>query len=249
MEAGLTYGTEPNIYSDIRSEDIFTLKNDIQNEMSREKLLNIYELYKQWAGEFCFACRKGCATCCTQSVSLSTLEGTLIVDYIRSEKVDLLDILTRLPPSSFNPPTTNQFADACLQQEGKVEEITAWDMNPCVFLQNGCCSIYPVRSFMCRSFGSRISCHLTGEAEVDPLYLTLNTVILQCIEHLDQGKPWGNLNTILSLMTLSDETTTSQPDRKYRLSRSIPGFLIPPEEIDAIQPMVRKLLKILHLEA
>lgn len=228
----------------------FTIKpnRDNNTRMSRQKLLKIYEYFENWAGDYRFACRKGCASCCTQRVSLTTLEGELIADHIRSEQFELLDILTRLPANPFKQPTTNQFAASCLQQEDNEEEISPWDMTPCTFLQDGCCSIYHVRPFMCRSFGSKILCHLSGEAEVDPRFLTLNTVILQCIEHLDQGRPWGSMNTILSLIVESGESTTKHPDREYSLSRSIPGFLIPPEEIDAIQPRLQVLLKIINSE-
>lgn len=213
--------------------------------MSRQDLLTIYELYTKWAGEFDFACRKGCSICCTRSVSITMLEGELIHEYIRSEKPELIEILNNLPESIFNPKTTNQFAGACLREEEDTEDPAAWDMSPCVFLQDDCCGIYPVRSFMCRSFGSKVPCSLRGEAEIEPLFLTLNTVILQCIEHLDQGRPWGNMNTILQIVKNRNAGESDSRTEKPHLSVPVPGFLIPPDEAGALQSQLQSLLEII----
>jgi Fe-S-cluster containining protein len=172
-----------------------------QTTASHKALLKIYDLYRKWAGEFDFACEKGCATCCTQSVTMTTLEGELIYAFIRNARPELLPVLNSLPENSRTPSTTtNRFALACLQGKDIDEENSFWNLSPCVFLKESCCSIYPVRSFMCRSFGSRVKCQDSGTAEIEPLFMTLNTVIMQCIEHLDQGRPWGNMNTILRLL-------------------------------------------------
>ena len=213
--------------------------------MPQQNLRSIYELYPTWAKKFDFACRKGCSTCCTQSVSMTMLEGELIHDYIRSEKPELLATLKNLPANSLNPVTTNQFAAACLREEEAEEEVDSWNMTPCVFLQDNCCSIYPVRSFMCRSFGSRVSCDRKGEAEIEPLFLTLNTIILQCIEHLDQGRPWGNMNTILQMV---EDKNSGKPVKQinFRIAEPLPGFLIPPDEADTIQDPLQTLLKIIN---
>lgn len=213
--------------------------------MARKKLLKIYDLYETWACEYSFACRKGCASCCTQSVSITTLEGELITDYIKSQKRELLPPPGRLAENYLNQQTTNQFAAACLRREYQEDNAPRWNMTPCIFLRDNCCTIYPVRSFMCRSFGSKVPCDINGEAEVDPAFLTLNTVILQCIEHLDRGRPWGNMNGILSLAENSTRGEHCPTKGEYELSRPIPGFLIPPEEIDALHAKLEILLKII----
>ena len=215
--------------------------------MSQQKLLQVYKLYTFWAEEFDFACQKGCSTCCTQSVSITTLEGELIHNYIKSKKPELLDTLQDLPASFLNQKTTNQFADACLREEEDGEEIKSWDMTPCVFLQDNCCTIYPVRSFMCRSFGSKVPCGRKGEAEIEPLFLTLNTITLQCIEHLDQGRPWGNMNTILQMVKEISSGKTSEQEKNLRISEPIPGFLLPPDEAVTLQNQLQTLLKIIEL--
>ena len=172
------------------------------------------------------------------------LEGELIFDYIKSEKPKLLETLQTLPSSDLNPITTNQFAAACLQEKIHEEVGESWNMTPCVFLENNHCTIYPVRSFMCRSLGSRVPCDEKGEAEMDPLFLTLNTLILQCIEHLDQGRPWGNMYTILSMISEDQKKSGHQKEKNIRISHPIPGFLIPPEEFDQVEEQLNTLLQI-----
>ncbi len=213
--------------------------------MLRKNLLTIYKLYGVWAEEFDFACEKGCATCCTQSVSMTLLEGELIDDYIRSEKPELRNVLNNLPESSLNPKTTNQFAAACLQEEENADDVDSWNMTPCVFLKKNCCTIYPVRSFMCRSFGSKVPCDRRGEAEIEPLFLTLNTIILQCIEHIDQGRPWGNMNTILQMVKGKNSGGQGDSEKNFRISEPIPGFLIPPDEAASIENQLQILQKII----
>lgn len=213
--------------------------------MSGKNLLTIYTLYADWAEEFDYACHQGCATCCTQSVSMTMLEGELIHEYIRTERPELMAILDALPEGAATPKTTNQFAAACLREEEDGDEPDSWNMAPCVFLRENCCTVYPVRSFMCRSFGSRVPCGLRGEAEVEPLLLTLNTVILQCLEHLDQGRPWGNMNTILRLVQEIRPGESGRLKENMRISGPIPGFLIPPDETAAMHNKLQALLEII----
>jgi Fe-S-cluster containining protein len=215
-----------------------------QTASNRKALLDIYSNYDIWAEDYDFACEKGCATCCTQSVTMTTLEGELIHDYIVTEP-DLPALLEELPENSPAPATTtNSFALACMQGMEGDENNDPWNLDPCKFLKDNCCSIYPVRPFMCRSFGSQVKCHLSGSAEITPLFLTLNTVIMQCIEHLDQGRPWGNMNAILRNLGRKggNERKCHQP---LPLSRPIPGFLIPPDEADRLSHQVHILLKII----
>jgi len=211
----------------------------------RESLLLIYALYDRWAGEFDFACRKGCATCCTRSVIMTTLEGELMDDRL-SAQPDLLPLLETGPGNGHAPATTtNQFAAACLRGEYADEAEPAWDLAPCLFLRDNCCALYPVRPFMCRSFGSRVRCDRSGAAEVEPFLLTLNTVILQCIEHLDRGRPWGNMYGVLRSIGNRRRKIADKETSGLLIAEPIPGFLIPPDEADRIQGCLRLLLDLL----
>lgn len=219
-------------------------------EEKLQKLDTLFSLYESWVGEFSFACSKGCATCCTQSVSMTMLEGELIHQYIVSERPELLSLAHSLPAGRMNQKTTNQFAAACLRQEDEWEDEQNWDMTPCAFLRDDCCLIYPVRPFMCRSFGSKVECGMTGTAEVDELFLTLNTVVLQCIEHLDHSRPWGNMNTIMHMIFSQDDWQKQGGQTQtgnYRLAQPIPGFLIPPAEKPLLENKLSALLQILEI--
>lgn len=210
-----------------------------------DSLQTIYDHYDEWAEAFDFACRKGCATCCTQSVTMTTLEGELIKDFIQKEKPELLAVLDQLPENSPVPPTTtNRFARACLKGCESSEEDSPWDFTPCLFLRDNNCSIYPVRSFMCRSFGSKIRCDISGCAEVDPLLMTLNTIIMQCIEHLDQGRPWGNMNTILRFLNSDDDA--GEENHQTLKAESMPGFLMTPDEEYRLKKQLQILLDIVR---
>ncbi|GAB4337460.1 MAG: hypothetical protein Kow0089_08710 [Desulfobulbaceae bacterium] len=214
--------------------------SDTAVESPRERLHRIYTLYDLWARDFSFACTKGCSTCCTRSVSLTMLEAEEIGDFLREKRPDLLDTARGLPPSPLDPPTTNEFAAACLRRE-EMELDTDWDMRPCLFLEDDCCGIYPARPFMCRSLGSKVPCHLSGAAEMEPLFLTLNTLVMQYLEHLDQGRPWGNLHAILPMALSPGRTGTDD----HRISLPIPGLLVLPEEEPALHNHLRTLDQII----
>jgi len=211
-------------------------------------LAAIYSLYAQWVKPYAFACRKGCAACCTRSVTMTTLEGEMISAYLAGQRPDLLSLLDDLPDTlPTTGPTTNQFAAACLRGEELPEEPGHWDFTPCIFLYNGSCAIYPVRPFMCRSFGSRVRCKEGGEAEIEPLLLTLNTVIMQCIEHLDQGRPWGNMNSLLRRITAhAEKEGTGYFLAEKTQSLPIPGFLLLPEERIALREQIAQLMRLLN---
>ena len=215
----------------------------------RDTLSTIYTLYEKWAGAYTFACREGCATCCTQSVTMTTLEGELIIAYLSRQRPDLLPLLDTLPGASPAPrTTTNQFAAACLRGEDIAEDPCCWDLSPCIFLRERRCAIYPVRSFMCRSFGSRVRCEEGSEAEIEPLFRSLNTLIMQCIEHLDQGRPWGNMNTILRRIAAKNSERKNQDSRPLPIAQPLPGFLLLPEEEAALQGQIQVLFRLLNEE-
>ena len=82
---------------------------------------------------------------------------------------------------------------------------------------------------------------------MDPLFLTLNTVILQCIEHLDQGRPWGNMYTILKMINDPSLKKPFEIDTNVLISEPIPGFLVPPEEKEKIHYQLQTLMKIIQM--
>ena len=53
-----------------------------------ELLKTIYAVYSQWVERFPLACQKGCASCCTQSVTMTSLEGEMILDFFKVKGKD-----------------------------------------------------------------------------------------------------------------------------------------------------------------
>ncbi len=176
----------------------------IPAEMARKKelLRAIYTVYSRWVERIPLACHKGCAACCTQSVTMTTLEGEVILDFVKRtarEKWLFEKLAQAVPGKSREAISMNQFAEACLNhREIDGDTPGSWDFTPCIFLEEERCSIYEVRPFGCRSFGSFVQCAADRSAEMAPIHLTVNTVFTQVIEHVcSDGGYWGNMADIL----------------------------------------------------
>ncbi|MHB8989393.1 MAG: YkgJ family cysteine cluster protein [Desulfobulbia bacterium] len=199
-------------------------------------LATLYDAFEQWASTFTFACRKGCATCCTRSVTMTSLEGDGIMAFLAEG-----DRVSELAASAFQPAanrtgqcTTNTFVAAHLRGEA-VEEAESWDLRPCPFLKDESCSIYPVRPFGCRLFASLDSCAASGVAEMPPGYLAGATVLLQYIEHLDHGGRWSTMVELLAGLN------TGQVDAYGEPTAPFPGLLIAPDEHSLVEPLLQEL--------
>ena len=200
-------------------------------------LATLYDAFADWANTFAFACHKGCATCCTRSVTMTSLEGDGIIAFLAEA-----GRLSELAAPAFQPTqsrtvqcTTNAFVSAHLTGKS-VDEQDNWDLRPCPFLKEEHCSIYPVRPFGCRLFASKDPCAASGVAEMPPGYLAGATVLLQYIEHLDCGGNWSTMVELLAGMKTGQAEGYGQP------TAPIPGFLIAPEEHSLIEPLLHSLL-------
>lgn len=204
------------------------------NTNTEEMLEALYRAYDSWTKQFQFSCRSRCAACCTQSVTMTTLEGERIIDYVR-QNGQLNAMVARLQagrPLIRPAQTTNQFAASCLAREEPAEEGTEWDFTSCIFLEDKLCTIYPVRPFGCRSFSSTLDCSVHGTAEVPPVLITVNTVVLQIIEHLNsRGGCWGNMIDVLRYMLTGQE---EEAESHLLAAQPNPGFLIPQEEMQEV---------------
>ena len=207
----------------------------------QELLLSaLYDAFAGWAGTFAFSCRKGCATCCTRSLTMTSLEGAGILAFLAAA-----DRRSELAGPAFQPTTsrtdrtaqctTNTFVAAHLRGEA-VEEAESWDLRPCPFLSEKSCTIYPVRPFGCRLFASLDPCAASGAAEMPPGYLAGATVLLQYIEHLDSGGYWSTMVELLAGLN------TGQVDGYGQPTAPLPGFLIAPDERALVEPLLENLL-------
>ena len=211
----------------------------------KEMLQAVYSIYAGWVEPFSLACGKGCASCCTASVSISSLEGEAILDFVGQTGREnwLHDRLNqRRPRKGRAGMTMNRFAAACLnRQEVETEDDDCWDFSPCIFLDDSCCSIYAVRPFGCRSFGSLVRCAPDRPAAITPDHLTVNTVFTQVIEHLSSdGGSWSTMTVMLRNLTGLDV-----PGENMQLMPAlpVPGFLLEAREVMVIRPLLQELCR------
>jgi len=217
----------------------------------REALLQIYRLHEEFLAEQPpAACRLQCSHCCTANVTLTTLEGDLIADYLTAnDQADLLATLARNPKANrFRPRvTTNRLAQLCRQGQDIPEEPIDAAWGACPLLAEAQCPIYPARPFGCRAMVSQKVCSSLGSAVMDPLVLTANLVLLQTIEHIDRPGCTGNLADVLLLFA------TPNNRRLYRdcsLGCEARGLIanspldvlgIPPEHRVPLAPLLQQL--------
>ncbi len=213
-------------------------------------LKHIYSVYETFAATVPSACRRGCAHCCTRNVTLTTLEGCHIVSHLSAiREADLFDRLSfALERRRFQPRiTTNELADICLQGQDPPQEETESGETRCPLLEKEECAIYPVRPFHCRCMTSRTDCGETGCADMDPFVMTVNTVFLQYIEHIDASGFSGNLiDAVLFLQPEENRrrcTSGAPVARPPGLipNRRVSALMIPPKHRQRIAPLLQKL--------
>jgi Fe-S-cluster containining protein len=209
----------------------------------------IYAIYDRFIAGQQLACKKGCAHCCTTSVTLTTIEGYKIIEQLISEKdtgwTDKIRPVADL--AHFRPQiTTNQLAHMCAQSMAPPEE-TQPVGQPCPFLSHNRCPLYQVRPFGCRCLVSRHDCGKHGYADIDDYVLSINTVLLQSIEHLDAEGCSGNMLDVLKVMAGQE---IRQPYKEGKLDCLSTGLIqnqplkilmIPPEHRTRMQPFLQSL--------
>lgn len=219
--------------------------------MDKKKIDLLHMIYRH-AGEFHgtgWACKKRCSACCTQSVTMTTLEGQEIVGFLKKRgSTDVCETVSKVA-GDINIPkmTTNRFASLCIDEDDSqdLKEEGSWNFSSCMFLRDGCCSIYEVRPFSCRCLLSRTPCSEQGYAVMDPVTITLNTVFQQLIEHIDQGGYWGNLIHVVGALLVDTDPACQQEEEqcfsKLLPCNPLPGFVISPDEQMEVKRVVDRL--------
>lgn len=206
---------------------------------NKKKIFEIYAAFSEESAVIDFACHPGCATCCTRNVTLTTAEGELIMDFLRAAGCGLPQLPMDQRP--LRPPlTTNGWAALCLSgKEAEAEAEAPWLLAPCFLLRDGLCTIYPVRPFACRGFGSTVRCGCSGVAEAPEWFMSLAMVSHQILEDLDRGGWWGNLADILAYLGGGNGDGSKAAIRQRLLrNQPMPGLLVLPEE----RPRINRLL-------
>lgn len=212
-------------------------------------LAHIYAVYDAFAETLPAACRRGCAHCCTRNVTVTTLEACHIAAGLSAgaEETRVGRLVTGLNQNRFQPRiTTNELADICRQGGDPPEEIQP-DGTACPLLEDDACAIYPVRPFHCRCMTSRTNCGETGHADMDPFVMTVNTVCLQYIEHIDRRGFSGNL--IDAVCFFGSPENRRQYESGEPISRPpglipnrrVSALMIPPKHRGRIAPILQKL--------
>jgi hypothetical protein len=213
----------------------------------------IYAIYEKFAASLDLACKKYCDHCCTSGVILTTLEGYKIMDRLTSDSTTAVvqqirsaSELKRIRPNL----TTNRLAQLCAQGVDTPEEEDNSDLPTCPLLLDHQCPIYELRPYGCRCLVSRHNCGDKGYAEIDDFVLSVNTVFLQTIEHVDADGCSGNLVDVLQAMSL-EKNREAYCNRALHCSANklIPNqplevLMIPPEHRTKMEPILQELRQV-----
>jgi len=218
----------------------------VKDDLRFDKLRQLYELYEVVMAKDQFVCYKGCSTCCTCNVTLTSLELDYIKVFLGPEREEeFVDLFRKnLPLKRFQPQTTiNGFARLCMEGGEVVEEENDPLWGVCPLLLNNVCTIYPVRPFGCRSLVSKEDCRFHGVATVPPLVLTLNNIFMQYLENIDSKGVSGNIFDMF-LEHSSDLSFTRIVTIDNQEARVL---MVPSEHRERIRPLLKDLAGITRL--
>ena len=221
---------------------------------SKLKILDeIYDIYERFTASLDLACKNYCDHCCTSGVILTTLEGYKIIDCLTSGKET--DLIQKIHSASeikrFRPQiTTNRLARLCADGVETPEEFGGENWQDCPVLQDHHCPIYELRPFGCRCLLSRHHCREKGYAEMDDFVLSVNTVILQTIEHVDVEGCSGNLVDVLQTMSIEQNREAYRSGKLHCTGNGLIAnqplevLMIPPEHRTKMEPILQELRQI-----
>ncbi len=223
-------------------------------------LHSLYQIHDTAMADFSVVCKEQCSDCCTCNVVATSLEISYLFSKLESRGIT--DLKTRVaenfPENRYQPgTTTNGFAIQCLEDDGAEPEEEENDPSwgECPLLEDGRCTVYGARPFGCRNMMSQVACHDQGIAQVPPLALTINTIFLQYIEHIDSNGFSGNLSDMvslylkdtnsnrgagslyLSLENIEDSDKTGGIIQNYK----IPALMVPPEHRRDVESILKEI--------
>jgi len=191
--------------------------------MRQAALVSLYTLYEDAiATTFATACEKGCATCCSVNVTMTSLEGAYLLGHPLLAQPDAQKRLARAGEQPHFVPslTINRLAAACLDEQAPPEETGCHAPGVCPFLgQDHLCQVYDRRPFACRAMFSTTRCRQDGAAEMPSFLYTVNLTVCQLIEHLDRDGRTGNMVDILA-----------KREKQCIRNTPLPGFPVAPAE-------------------
>jgi len=226
-------------------------KKMAQHVLKHRILERLYRLHREWTETAATACFRGCSSCCTCNVTMTSLEAEyLFAGKDSGEKERMVNqVRTRLSEKRFRPRVTfNRFARLCMDGETVPEEENDPLWGHCPLLENDECTVYRTRPFGCRSLVSQKKCTTTGAAEMPPLILTINNVFMQYSEHLDAQGFSGNLSDMVLLKggepTESEMGKTAMGEGSFIENHPAPLLMVPPEHQKRVQSLVQEISRI-----
>ena len=217
-------------------------------ERKLKALRQVLALYDELAGALETACRPGCSRCCTDRVTLTTLEACSLLETLPAAQTERL-IRSAGARSHGAVLTTNALAELCAagREPPEADDEAA---GTCPLLAGDLCPVYALRPFNCRCFVSRAACAEQGYAEVDEATVAVNTLFLQTIEHIDAGGCTGYLPDVVAALT---DPEHAQAYREGTLgcaacglapNRPLRVLMVPPDHRARIDPIVARLREI-----
>lgn len=211
-------------------------------------LYAVYDRFCRSLGDL--ACRKFCDACCSRNVTMTTLEGLYLLRGVEREQKArcLADLTDTAAGGGFRPRwTTNQMAAFCREGREPSADPVDHDASRCPLLAERACSLYVSRPFGCRCMVSRQSCRERGYADVDDWVLTVNTVFLQVIEHLDRPGCYGNLRDVVLALAEEGRRSAYEQGRAPSAASGLipnhpaPMLMVPPEHQARMKPLLAEI--------
>jgi hypothetical protein len=202
-------------------------------------------IYDELAGTLETACRPGCSRCCTDRVTVTTLEVAALLESLPAAQTERL-LRSAGARSSGTVLTTNALAELCAEgrEPPEADEGTA---GVCPLLDSDLCPVYALRPFNCRCFVSRTPCAGQGFAEVDEATVAVDTLFLQTIEHLDARGCSGYLPDVVAVLADPERSRAYREgalgctDCGLAPNRPLRVLMVPPEHRSRISPLVARL--------
>jgi len=213
-------------------------------------LARIYLLHDEYTQGHGEVCEKGCASCCTCNVTMTSLEYAFMVDGMEDEEKYRLaqKVVQRRSEPRFQPQyTINNMATRCLEGKEIPEEENDPCWGQCPLLSQGICTLYEKRPLGCRMLISQVKCHEVGYARMPPFILTVNTLFQQVVEHMDVRGISGNLTDMILYQAGGAHTEVLfHPPAHILNNCRAPVFMVPPEHQEQIRPLMAKLSRLME---
>lgn len=138
----------PNIEAGSKLADIYLAFSEFDKIMHKNKLIG--------------RCPSGCHKCCNDYFTVDEFEFLLILDYLmENDKDSIYDFLidSEIYKNQLKKFYPNVFENLNKKMSEAITINEGWSMNiSCIFLKEGKCSIYKVRPYICRAYGTCYPC-------------------------------------------------------------------------------------------